>query len=197
MKPATFGGNTTTSIQKMCNLLGMGRFSPNAMKKYLYLVLCSFALAAPASASLLDLNVLGGVKQLSHTDWGSRDSQGTVGVEAAVSPPLFPFSIVGGYLHSEDSNDQTQELWVGPGIKIDLPIIHFLFSGGAVNVRAEQSSVSDHAWGYYLSGSAFFKVLGHLNLGAQIRHSAAEVTLGSRDIKAGGMSYLGLVGLSF
>jgi hypothetical protein len=171
-------------------------------------MMCSVGLTGSSSAAMLDLNVLGGVKQLSHTDWGSHDSQGTVGVEAAVSPPVIPFSVVAGYLHSQDSSDdKTQEVWVGPGMKLDLPLLHFLLSGGATFIRAEQgqastintpvSTASDNGWGYYASGSAFFKVFGFLNLGAQVRYSAAKVDLAGRDMKAGGISYLGLVGVGF
>ena len=169
------------------------------------MMVCGLGLVGPASASILDLNVLGGVKDLSHTDWGSQDTQGAVGVEAAVSVPIV--SIVGGYLHSQDSSDdQTQEVWVGPGMKFDLPLIHFLVSGGPDFIRAKQgqastigmpvSTASDNKWGYYVSGSAFFKVFGILNLGAQIHYSAATVNLAGRDVKAGGISYLGLVGIS-
>jgi len=186
------------------------------MKKLIYTVLAGCWMSAPCLAGTwVDVNLLGGVKTLSNTDWGSNDTHGAVGVEAVASPPLLPLSFTGGFLHTGDSSNgpreklkaETQEIWLGIGKKIDLPLVHFLVSGGPVFIRARQDQSStlsapmntdrDNGFGYYVSGSAFVQVLGHLNLGAQIRYSAAKTEVNNRDIKAGGVTYLGLVGFGF
>jgi hypothetical protein len=187
------------------------------MRKIISTLLASLLMTSPGFATMLDLNLLGGAKVLSETDWGSNDVHGAVGAEAVVSPPLFPLSFVGGYLYTASSEDnsataeeldaETKELYLGIGKKIDLPLIHFLISAGPAWIRARQDQAStlstafstddDNGVGYFVAGSTFFQVLGHLNLGLMVRYSAADVDLNGREIKAGGMSYLGVLGVGF
>jgi hypothetical protein len=194
------------------------------MKKILLTLMAILLVTSPSFATMLDLNLLGGVKTLSHTDWGENDMHGAVGAEAVVSPPAFPLSFVGGYLYTTSTDDQsvtvsgggvqtqevdavTKEFYLGLGKKFDLPLIHFLVSVGPDFIQAKQDNAStlssdfttddDNGFGYYAAGSAFFQVLGHINLGAMIRYSAANVDLNGRQVKAGGMSYLGVLGFGF
>ncbi len=69
--------------------------------------------------------------------------------------------------------------------------------GGIANIMAKESvreqgsnvSVDDNAVGLWLAGGIQFQPAPHLNLGADLRYSNAQVTFVGKDVEAGGVHY--------
>jgi opacity protein-like surface antigen len=58
-------------------------------------------------------------------------------------------------------------------------------------------TVEDDALGVWLMGGVLFRPTPHLNLGADLRYSAASITYLDKDVEAGGLSYGLFIGYGF
>lgn len=175
-------------------------------------LLCSWVVGSvqPAQAELTgNVNLFLGAKELDEDDWAPVESQGEVAVEFDFRERSWPVNMVVGLRNAQEEGEalgldfksMTSEVSLGvrkiwespqpirPYIGAGLALIH-----AEIEASDGFSSVSDEdkAPGIWIGGGLYFTLAQHLNLGVDLRISAAEVTIAGVDVEAGGV-HLGLL----
>lgn len=163
-----------------------------------------FSMAAPAFAGVTgNVNLFLGEKNLD-SDWGIYDDQGEFGILFDISGDYWPVSIAVdllGSAHTEeywwgDATASTGELDLGVRKVFDIPgtSFHPYVGGGLafVSARYEETDyygtiyTEDDGTGIWLNGGIYWTLGRSFNLGLDLRHSQADVTLDGVEVDAGG-----------
>lgn len=147
-----------------------------------------------------DVNVFGGRKTMSESDWDALAIQNEVGLLGTFGPANWPVHLaLEGYgARSSDRNTSTNITEFSTGLRRVFalgPVRPFVGAGVGFTRADYKVEVSDDVFetdtdrGTVLwagAGVAFrFRTYG--NVGVQLRYSTADVTLGSRTVDAGGV----------
>jgi len=138
-----------------------------------------------------NVNFFLGQKTLDSDDWGDYDNQFGYGILADFKGQNWPASIALEYIGSvKDKNDLTgstseicigiKKIWEGIGT----PIRPFVGIGPALITAKFEEEFGDETYssdgtalGYYIEGGVYFTLEEHLNIGAIVRHSYANITI--------------------
>jgi opacity protein-like surface antigen len=193
------------------------------MKSALIVGMSLLGLSAFAGVARADSNVTGNInfsigQKFLNDDWkdlpgeGDRDfrDQFQLGVMFDMRPQSWPINVALDLLGSarKDNGDtgSTSELALGVRkyFMEQTAVRPFVGAGvsdisGQTSRRAEGSrvTVEDDAFGVWLMGGVLFRPTPHLNLGADLRYSEANITYLNKDVEAGGLSYGLFVGYGF
>ncbi len=176
------------------------------MKRSHWLCAAIFSLmSAPALAMTGNINGFFGQKALDEDDWGALDRQTELGLMIDTRDSRWPISIAVDLLASWDTVERTGTDLTGTTLELDLGVrkvfdisasaLHPYVGGGLamVGVDLERDVASgmvsddDTSAGYWVSAGAFWTFANNLNLGLDIRSSAATVDLFGNSVKAGGV----------
>lgn len=158
-------------------------------------------LATTDDAAFFDVNVFGGRKMLSESDWGPLATQNEVGGFATIGGTRWPVHLAlegyGARSFDDDTSVTITEFGFGARRILDLGrVIRPHLGAGIVFVRAdyilvgaldEHTVQKDRGTGGWISFGASYRMGKYGNVGAQIRYSAADVTLGSKAVPVGGI----------
>lgn len=151
-----------------------------------------------------NLNFMLGGKHLEENDWEPLERHGEFGVLVDFKRREWPVSIAIDMLGSADEETilgvdleaRTSELDLGVRKVWEVPNqpIRPFIGGGVAFIGAELEgregfvtvSDSDNGVGLWLAGGVYWTIGRHFNLGLELRHSRAEVTLYGVDVEAGG-----------
>lgn len=187
------------------------------MRKFL-IMLAMLSLASPALANV-NFNLLLGSKALESSDWAPVEDQGLLGLHfdgtPAGWPVAFSVDLIGtgkeGYVYYGSGRAKltgtTSEYDLGVRRYVgDVNNLSAFFGGGVglIGAKAEvkdpflgNQSEEDSALGLWLNGGVMARVLGNVNVGAELRWSRAEVTLFDTTTDAGGVAFAFFVGYGF
>lgn len=176
------------------------------MKKIALLLSMSLfcSLAAAENATKGNVNVFLGNKQTLDSSWAPFDDHGELGIMIDVQPQGWPVSLTFDLMVSAHAVDyggpietvSTTELDFGARKVFDLQgsAFHPYIGGGLGIISARHEvewgslSVSDEdsSLGVWLGGGFFVTLGEHFNIGLDLRHSDADVTLWGNKEQAGG-----------
>jgi hypothetical protein len=193
------------------------------MKKtvfFAFVVLFMFQAPSYCETWTGNINLLLGEKELDENDWEPVEDHSEFGVAFDIKKESWPVSFTIEYLSSEGTEEEevfisglgyfdveyegtTTELALGiRGIFELTPMFSVFIAGGFLKVDAEAKVTIDNISvseeedgnGHWYSIGFFLTLAEHLNLGAQLRWSEAEVEVNGYDAEVGGQHTLFLVG---
>ena len=150
-----------------------------------------------------NIRVLAGQKQLDEDDWKALDRQDEIGLLFDIKKKQWPVSIAIDLLGAGDQDTGAgiedtytfeqhfgiRKTWQRPDSKFQ-PYV----GGGVALIEAGIEPVAgaketDREIGAWIGGGAYWMLTSHVNVGFDVRFSAAEVELRGRDYQAGGTHY--------
>jgi hypothetical protein len=160
-----------------------------------------------------NINLLMGQKNLDKNDWEPVEEQTAIGLMFDITPAGSPIALAIDLLSTEDSTSyfdgydwfqvrgETQEIDLGIRWYTPPHVIRGYVGGGLALINAEikvdNASEEDDAIGYFINGGVVCTLARHLNLGLNVRYSAAKVDIAGIDVEAGGLTLAGVVGFHF
>ena len=150
--------------------------------------------------AFFDVNLFGGRKMLSESDWGPLATQNEVGLYGTFGAPRWPVHLAleafGSRAADGDASATIVEVGVGARRIFDMGPVRPYLGAGADFVRADyivRTSAAtdvvkkDRGTGWWIGAGATYRMGKYGNVGAQIHYSSAEVGIGSRSVSAGGI----------
>lgn len=157
-------------------------------------------LAKTDDVAFFDVNLFGGRKMLSKSDWGALATQDEVGLYGTFGGSRWPVHLAleafGSRASDGDASATIVEVGVGARRIFDIgPVRPYLGFGGdfvradyIVRTSAATDVVKkDRGTGWWIGAGATYRMGRYGNVGAQLRYSSAEVGIGSRSVSAGGI----------
>jgi len=163
--------------------------------------------------SVMNINVIGGVRVLDDSDWDPIDQQTEVGLDFDYTGEEWPWgvgmcatayyswadeSVDGGDLKSTTMELQlgVRKTWHSLGM-----VRPYLGGGGSVlnvdldfDAPGESGSKDDTAFGFWLGGGMYVTFFDALNVGVDARWSKVDIEIESKDADAGGWHVGGFIG---
>lgn len=182
-----------------------------AYRTLLILAACLIAGQAQAGGNL---NLLAGQKSLAEEDWAPVDEHGSRGVMFDYTPAGAAVGLALDYLESDDSAPvygvdtslETAETHLGlRWYSTDAQPLRFYLGGGVALIKARLTLDDNGArerdesedFGLWMNAGAVYALGRHLNVGADVRVSAAEGDLFGQSFSTGGSQMHAFVGLRF
>lgn len=144
-----------------------------------------------------DVNVFGGRKMMSDSDWGALATQNEVGLLGTFGPTRWPVHLaLEGYgaRSFDGGNSSTTITEFSGGLRRVFafgPVRPFVGAGAGYTLAAYSQrgleTKTDRGTVIWAGAGAAFRVRSYGNVGVQVRYSTADVTLGSRTVDAGGV----------
>jgi len=171
-----------------------------------FIGLLAFAAVARAdSGATGNVNFSLGQKFL-NSDWKSGDTdlrdQFEFGAMFDIRPQPWPINIaidlLGSRIKDNGITGDTSELSLGVRkYFLEDTTVQPFVGGGIADITGSESHrqqgsnviIEDDAFGVWLMGGLMFRPTQHLNLGFDVRYSAANITFLDKDVQAGGVHY--------
>ena len=172
-----------------------------------FILLALSAAVAQAGDWTGNVSAVLGQKTLDDKDWPQHDEHGSIGVMTDFKKKNWPLSIAVDFFGTGDEDDHgdskhegyTSDIHLGARKVFDLASSSFkpYIGAGLALVYAEETnnegfvsrSDDDQSTGYWVGTGAYVQVSEHINVGADLRYSEAEVSLFNENREAGGVNF--------